>query len=1192
MHRFQLFWLIVLFCPIVAEAQFVFQNLKEEDGLSAKDVRCLYKDADGFLWIGTGNGLNRFDGHVIKGYQDVNSVSTVEVNGIHPIDGKANLLVATSRGLKLFNKSTGKYRADNRWKALTSRPILSVKEDDQHRLWFICQKDIFIYDGKKVWKLAELLPWAERVAHADLSFAARSAFCWDAKRKGFWVGGYGCYFIDCANETVYDSAHNPHQWPILNQERVTAITLDNEYNLWYGSAVDFSLHFSKPDLQSDTAYLHLDKVRSTDGVNCMFVDDQDRLWISTWMYAAYVKEPGKPIRKIPYSQDDGYSIAYGHFNAVLEDEEKDLWFATINGLSKLTYNNPFETVYRLPSEPYFLQVNFASINALAVRGDSILAMKDDGLVLAKQNERVFSHYIASKERVIKNRFFGCAFANDTWWFGGNGGLYFLRKGDKDIRKFSHPRIKPPLTASDIVVADNQGRIWFQIRTNAFYRYNPKTNECERFDGTESRYGRFNFKSCQSALTLRNGDVLFAIRGEGILRFSERTQRFTVIPVLDKDRFYAVQLMEETDGNLWMADHGRGLYKLNHKGQYIDSLTPRNGLLTTPINSIARDKRGAIWVAGPGGLSFFFPKTKKVTRVSINLGKTLQDYWNYVLATPDHIYAAMLDHIVVIDPTKFTKIVVSKPPHITSVKVFGNEISDFLPTSLTLPASKDFVTLQYASLKHRDIPSLQYSYQLADIDKKWVYAGRNITASYNSLKPGDYVFKVRSTDEHARWMKKVAILKIRILPHWWESWWFQIIVGCMSGIFFFMTYISYVNRKHKRELGKTIEYFVNSVYGENSVDEICWDIARNCCLQLRFEDCTVFLWDHEKEKLVQKAMYGSKNSTESEIVDPLQLSLGEGIVGSAAKMKKVVNISDTSRDHRYIAMDANKLSEIAVPILHEGKLIGVLDSEHSEKRFFTEDHTRALVTIASINANKIAEAQAEAEAAKKELMLLEINRMLAESQLMALRAQMNPHFVFNCLNSIQECIVTQKYGEASKYLNKFSRLFRMVLNNSDRTLVTIEEEKEVLQLYLELEQMRFEQSFISSIEIDEDLEADDILLPSMLLQPYVENAIWHGLMHKEGYRELKIVFSKIDEDVFKCIIEDNGIGREKSLEIKRRNAVTKRHKSKGLQIAKDRLDLIDRQGQHASVNIIDKYDDDGNATGTMVVIELSTSLDYT
>jgi sensor histidine kinase YesM len=279
----------------------------------------------------------------------------------------------------------------------------------------------------------------------------------------------------------------------------------------------------------------------------------------------------------------------------------------------------------------------------------------------------------------------------------------------------------------------------------------------------------------------------------------------------------------------------------------------------------------------------------------------------------------------------------------------------------------------------------------------------------------------------------------------------------------------------------------------------------------------------------------------------------------------------------------------VPVLHEGKVIGVIDSEHPDKNFFKPEHLKAVSTIASISSNKIAEAIAEAQAKEREVQLLEIKKLLAESQLMSLRAQMNPHFVFNCLNSIQECIVTKKYGEASHYLNKFSKLFRIVLNNSGKNLVSLNEEKEVLQLYLELEHMRFEKSFDYSICVDEELDADETLVPSMILQPYVENALWHGLMHKVADRSLLIHFKYLSDEVFQCIIDDNGIGRKKSAALKAQQSKAKRHQSMGMQISADRIELLQRQEQHASLQIVDKTDEEGNAGGTKIIIELSTFL---
>jgi sensor histidine kinase YesM len=138
-------------------------------------------------------------------------------------------------------------------------------------------------------------------------------------------------------------------------------------------------------------------------------------------------------------------------------------------------------------------------------------------------------------------------------------------------------------------------------------------------------------------------------------------------------------------------------------------------------------------------------------------------------------------------------------------------------------------------------------------------------------------------------------------------------------------------------------------------------------------------------------------------------------------------------------------------------------------------------------------------------------------------------------------------------------------------------------------MRFEKSFSYEMIVDEDLETDEILIPSMLLQPYVENALWHGLMHKDGERRLEINFKRIDDETFRCTIDDNGIGRKKSFELKAQQSKAKRHESKGLKISRDRMDVLEKQGYHAVLEMIDKYDEEGNATGTTIVVELSTFL---
>jgi len=1184
--RFLVFTFLYLL-PFGTWAQFIFQNLRGQDGLSAKQVRCLFKDSDGYLWIGTANGLNRFDGAVIKQYKKPAGEKDIYLNAIHPLNTRGELLVGTSTGIKIFNKKSGQFSTDKRFESLKNELIVAIRSDAMKRIWIITPSQIFIYSNDKLLPLKKVIPDAAIISNKLLSF---SAFEWDSKRYGFWVGGENVYFIDCKYNKVYHKGNNPFHSPLFEATHVYAIALDNQFNVWYGCDANLSLNFWNHQTGKNEKYTDLDGKKITGGCNHLFVDQKNRLWISTWLFASFLKEPGKPVTKIPYAQTQIYSIGYGFFRDVIEDDEGNVWFGTINGVSKSQDQTSLRAIYKLPSYNFFLDTGFSHANSIRIDGDNIIACKEEGILIYNMVNRTSKRYFVTQKQgeLIRNRFMMACKQNGTWWFSGEDGIYSLRPGSNSLVKLKVGKAQAGLQYSNFIFTDANDKIWFHIRDEGLYRYDPKTGKTDFFDGKNPASGAFRYTSFQSFVKLHSGDLLFALNDKGLVKFDMTREKFSMLPVKNSAGFIATGMAEDYNGEIWTSVWGKGLVKMNLKAEVTDSVNTANDLITDHIHNIGVDNRGAVWGASREGLFFFTPETRAVTRVETNLGQNLQDYWNNLEMDHGKVYAVMLDHIVVFDPFRFAAVPVKKPPHITSIEVFHKEKTDFQENKmLQFAAGQDDITFHYASFYHRDIPSLKYSYKLEGLNENWVNAGRTLVASFNNIAPGHYVFKVRSTNEYGKWMPEVTSQPLYISPYWWQTWWavgiyLLILMGILQ-----WSYKSLLLRKQKRVIDKTIDYFANSVYGENSVNEICWDIARNCISQLNFEDCVVYLM--ENGKLVQKAAYGPKNPKGHEIDDPIELEPGVGIVGAVALSGKPIIIGDTSKDPRYVVDDQRRLSEISVPIMHEGKVIGVIDSEHQRKNFFTEDHVKALSTIASISANKIAEALAEDEAQEKSIQLLEINKMLAESQLMALRAQMNPHFVFNCLNSIQECIVTEKYGEASKYLNKFSKLFRIVLNNSGRNLVTIQEEQEVLDLYMQLEQMRFEKSFTYEILVDDSLEEDEIQIPSMLLQPYVENALWHGLMHSPRKRHLSIQFNRLNDEVLECLIDDNGVGRKKSFELKKQNSKSKRHESKGLQISQDRLDLLQRQGQHAQVSITDKYDGENNSTGTLITIELSTFL---
>jgi tetratricopeptide (TPR) repeat protein len=210
----------------------------------------------------------------------------------------------------------------------------------------------------------------------------------------------------------------------------------------------------------------------------------------------------------------------------------------------------------------------------------------------------------------------------------------------------------------------------------------------------------------------------------------------------------------------------------------------------------------------------------------------------------------------------------------------------------------------------------------------------------------------------------------------------------------------------------------------------------------------------------------------------------------------------------------------------------------------------------------------------------------ELEMQALRAQMNPHFIFNSLNSINRFILQNNKVQASEYLTKFSRLVRLILQNSQASLISLESELEALNLYLELEAVRFDHQFKYKITVDEDLDADMIKVPPLLIQPYAENAIWHGLMHKQEKGHLEIEFSQGD-GLLLCKITDDGIGRKKAAELKSKSASM--HKSMGMQITANRIAMLQQKKQLENyITINDLTLPDGSAGGTEVVLKIPLS----
>ena len=334
----------------------------------------------------------------------------------------------------------------------------------------------------------------------------------------------------------------------------------------------------------------------------------------------------------------------------------------------------------------------------------------------------------------------------------------------------------------------------------------------------------------------------------------------------------------------------------------------------------------------------------------------------------------------------------------------------------------------------------------------------------------------------------------------------------------------------------------------------------------------------QKEMVQKAGFGPKGSAEEIYKQPFDVLPGQGVVGYVIQTKEAVLIPDTSKDSRYRTDEMRRLSELTVPVIYNNELIGVIDSEHHEKSFFTRQHLQILNTIATLVADKIKSIEAEQSLQHARIEMYSINEQLSKARLEALRSQMNPHFIFNCINSIDALIQSNDKYNATVYLNKFAKLIRGILDSSKQNTVSLANDLDTLKLYIELEQFRHEDKFTAEIKADDELLQDDYKVPPLIIQPFVENAILHGLRYRNDHCGRLLISVARQGNYLQYLVEDNGVGRKTF-----NNHLQKNKVSYGIDMSNERVKLFNNE-EKTSVQITDLFSN-GKPSGTKVEVYL-------
>ena len=290
-----------------------------------------------------------------------------------------------------------------------------------------------------------------------------------------------------------------------------------------------------------------------------------------------------------------------------------------------------------------------------------------------------------------------------------------------------------------------------------------------------------------------------------------------------------------------------------------------------------------------------------------------------------------------------------------------------------------------------------------------------------------------------------------------------------------------------EVEEILIYFSTSILEKNSEEEIFWHLAKNVISRLGFVDCVIYSVNSARGVLEQRAAHGPKNPRKQEIYEPIAIPIGRGISGFVANTGIAERVADTRQDSRYIIDDEERRSELAVPIILNNRVVCVIDCEHPQKDFFSDQHLRILKAIASICAVKLSNLEAQQIVRKKEEKLLKAKQQMAELKILAIRAQMNPHFVFNALNAVQHFITSNDKENALKFISAFGKLVRLYLKHLEHDTINLYQEMDIMEQYLKLQKLRYEGMFDYAVNYHGDGN-EEIHVPALISQLLIEEGV--------------------------------------------------------------------------------------------------------
>ncbi|WP_460541492.1 hybrid sensor histidine kinase/response regulator, partial [Echinicola sediminis] len=769
-----------------------FKNISLKDGLSQSSVLSIYQDSHGFLWFGTRDGLNKYDGNQFVtfryNYQDSTSLSGNIVKSIFQ-DPAGVIWVGTQNGINRYNPEEAAFqriRPHQQGDLGNDYNVTSIVSAGDHSLYIGTDYGLICLDSRS----NQYVPISNDADVAKELAGVRVRSLFNARNGGLWIKTLNSiYFFDPKGSKLQKYENSRADQEEKNENRLSSVFEDSQGNVWVG--VSNGLTVLRPS--SDTfRFFEIDSSpipSISSAVRIIREDYQGNIWVGTYDGIYIINKQRDRISYLVHDENNPNSLSQNSIYSIFEDNKKDMWIGTYAG-GVNHYDRSYDLFRHITAGTNDSKLNYKVISSIVEdeSGDLWIGTEGGGINYYQRKTGKFSYFThrEGNEKSLSTNNVKAMIQDHqgNFWIGTHdGGLNFFdpNKRPYQFKRYKHSIEDRNSLSDNRVISlyeDDHKKIWIGTSGGGLDMLDPATGIIERIPDPENNVSTIIF----SIIPTAHRDTVLIGGDRGVVKFNVSTKEFVPLNYMQQHgrehSAWVLSLHVEENGQIWVGTEGEGVFSYDPKSQSSVQYGVKDGLPNGIIFGIVPDNDNHLWFSTNKGLSRMNLLTKKVKNFDASDGLQSNEfnYGAYLKNKRGELFFGGANGLNIFNPDQIKENAFIPPVAITSISVHNKpylNITDAIER-IDLAHNQDVINMEFVALSYSQPEKNQYAYMLEGFDSDWNYIGNKHAATYTNLDAGDYVFKVKASNNDGLWNEKGASLSITVKPAPWKSWWAYLI----------------------------------------------------------------------------------------------------------------------------------------------------------------------------------------------------------------------------------------------------------------------------------------------------------------------------------------------------------------------------------------------------------------------------------